>query len=313
MIGKRQRADVACFALHLTDNVFRLQQELAAKTYRHGLYQAFKVNDPKPRDIHKASVRDRLVHHTIYRVLYPYFDCQFIFNSYSCRKAKGTHRAIRRFADFANIVSDNRTHSCWILKCDIHKFFANIDHQILNNILCRHLDFDTHWLLGNIIDSFFTTGSDRAGLPLGNLTSQLLINIYMNEFDQFVKRVLKIKYYIRYADDFIILSSNRNELADLQLQISDFLNVHLKLALNPRKVQLKTLASGVDFLGWVHFTKHRIIRPTTRRRVMRRMGHSQKDKAYQSYVGLLKHGNTHKVRLKLDKKYWVDHTNLTHT
>lgn len=126
--GKRRRRDVQKFGLNLMDNILALHSELAARTYRHGGYHAFKVNDPKPRDIHKASVRDRLVHHAIYRILYPYFDRKFIFDSFSCRKDRGTHKALNRFRQYSRIVSKNFTQTAWVLKCDIKKFFANIDH-----------------------------------------------------------------------------------------------------------------------------------------------------------------------------------------
>jgi len=178
---------------------------LAGKTYKHGGYQAFRISDPKPRDIHKASVRDRLVHHVIYRILYPYFDRKFIFDSYFCRIEKGTHKAIYRLRKFGRIVSKNNTQTCWILKCDIRKFFANINHEIFKNILEKYIgDENALWLLAQIIGSFQTENKIGIGLPLGNLTSQLLVNIYMNKLDHFIKRELKIKFYIRYADDFVI-------------------------------------------------------------------------------------------------------------
>ena len=133
--GKRNRKDVQEFQLHIMDNVLSLHQDLKNLTYKHGGYQAFKISDPKPRDIHKANVRDRLLHHAIYRVLYPYFDNRFIHDSYSCRIGKGTHKAINRFRVFFRKVSKNNTRTCFVLKCDIRKFFANIDHQIQKRIL----------------------------------------------------------------------------------------------------------------------------------------------------------------------------------
>jgi len=187
--GKRNRKDIAAFSLHLMDNIVSLHRELAEKTYRHGPYHAFGINDPKPRNIHKAAVRDRLVHHALYRTLYPFFDCQFIHDSYSCRKDKGTHRAMHRFRQFARKVSRNDTRTVWVLKCDIRKFFANIDHGILMRMLEKHIkDEDTLWLSRQIIGSFHANGVTGVGLPLGNLTSQLFVNVYMNMFDQFVKR-----------------------------------------------------------------------------------------------------------------------------
>ena len=126
--GKRGKRDVQEFQLRLMDNILSLHTDLINGTYRHGGYQAFKISDPKPRDIHKACVRDRLVHHAIYRQLYPFFDRAFIADSFSCRDDKGTLAAINRFRSFAYAASKNNTRTCWVLKCDIRKFFANIDH-----------------------------------------------------------------------------------------------------------------------------------------------------------------------------------------
>lgn len=139
MRGKRKRKDVAEFSMKFVDRAVQLHEDLIGKNYLHGGYQAFKISDPKPRDIHKATVRDRLVHHAIYRILYPYFDRQFIFDSYSCRDNKGTHKAINRFQQFGRKVSKNNTLTAWVLKCDIRKFFASIDHQILKGILAQHI------------------------------------------------------------------------------------------------------------------------------------------------------------------------------
>lgn len=302
--GKRKRKDVTEFSLNFMENILSLHYELANKNYRHGGYQSFKVADPKARDIHKASTRNRLVHHAIHRILYPFFDRKFIFDSYSCRINKGTHRAMSRFHDFGRIVSRNNTRTAWVLKCDIRKFFANIDHQILIDILAKYIgDSDVLWLLGQIIDSYSENGKIGTGLPLGNLTSQLLVNIYMNEFDQFVKRELKAKFYIRYADDFVILAENKQELKDLLPKISVFLEDKLKLNLHPNKVCIKTLASGVDFLGWVHFPDHQVLRKSTRRRILKRTVDNPKTEAHQSYLGILDYGNAWKIEQQLEKLY----------
>lgn len=304
MPGKRKRKDVAEFALHLTDNILSLYNDLRNKPYKHGSYLAFRINDPKVRDIHKASVRDRLLHHAIYRVLYPYFDRKFIFDSYSCRIGKGTHRAMNRFRRFGWIVSKNNTRTVWVLKCDIRKFFANIDHKILLCILKKHIgDSDVLWLLRQIIESFNSEDKIGIGLPLGNLTSQLLINIYMNEFDHFVKRQLKAKCYIRYTDDFVILSESKHFLEDLLPKIRIFLKKRLKLSLHPDKICIQTLASGIDFLGWAHFPDHRVLRKSTKKRMYRRIVEYPRNKTYQSYLGLLEHGNAWKIERKLEKIY----------
>ncbi len=278
------------------DNILKLKNELKGKQYRHGTYYAFKINDPKPRDIHKAKVRDRIVHHAIYRLLYPYFDKKFVYDSYSCRVTKGTHRAINRFRTLSRKVSKNDTKTVWILKCDIRKFFANINHEVLKNILRKHIiDDEIMWLLENVIDSFYTRDYLNIGLPLGNVTSQIFINIYMNELDQFVKRELKVKYFIRYADDFVILNTDKKYLANLIPKVSEFLEEELKLSLNPKKVSITTLSSGVDFLGWVNFPHHRVLRTTAKRRMFKKLKINQSKETMASYIGLLKHGNTYKL------------------
>ena len=302
---KKNRKDVILFQAKLMDNIFDLYNDLKNKTYTHGGYTAFNISDPKPREIHKATVRDRLLHHLIYQELYGYFDPKFIHDSYSCRVDKGTHKAINRFREFSRKVSKNNTKTCWVLKCDIRKFFANIDHDILKKILSKTVfDSEVRWLLSQVIDSFKTQNTINSaiaenivkGLPLGNLTSQLLVNIYMNEFDQFMKRELKVKYYIRYADDFVVLSDSKSYLEDLIPRISDFLEKQLKLQLHPNKVFIKTLASGIDFLGWVHFPEHRVLRTTTKRRMLKNLKNNKKEATLQSYLGMISHGNTFKLK-----------------
>ena len=280
------------------NNIISLHLELKNKTYKHGGYHAFNISDPKPRNIHKASVRDRLLHHAVYRVLYPYFDRKFIADSYSCRLNKGTHKAINKFRYFSRKVSKNNTKQCWILKCDIKKFFASVDHTSLLYIIVKHIDDErVLWLLTQIIKSFET--APGKGLPLGNLTSQLLVNIYMNEFDQFVKHKLKVKYYIRYADDFVIFSRDRNRLIELVRYIELFLNQNLKLILHPDKIFIKTLTSGVDFLGWVHFPDYRVLRTVTKKRMLKNLAGNPSEESRASYLGLLKWGNTYKISSKL--------------
>ncbi len=312
--GKRNKKDVQEFQLHLMDNVLSLNNDLKNKTYVHGGYHAFNISDPKPRNIHKASVRDRLLHHAIYRILYLHFDKKFISDSFSCRLNKGTHKAINRFHDFSRKVSKNNTKTCSVLKCDIKKFFANIDHNILKKILSKCL-FDTEviWLLSQVIDSFETPNHIYAiadickkGLPLGNLTSQLLVNIYMNEFDHFVKRELKVKYYIRYADDFVILSDSKGYLETLRPNISDFLEKELKLRLHPEKVFIKTITSGIDFLGWVHFPKHRVLRTSTKKRMLKNIKSNFKPGIVQSYLGILSHSNARKLKSEIESLVYTN-------
>ncbi len=150
-------------------------------------------------------------------------------------------------------------------------------------------------LVAEIVGSFHTTEKGK-GLPLGNLTSQLLVNVYMNEFDQFVKHKVKANCYIRYADDFVILSDDKEKLETLVPQIASFLELRLKLSLHPNKLFISSLASGVDFLGWVHFPDHRVLRTATKRRMFRKLGEQENEVVRQSYRGLLGHGNARGLR-----------------
>lgn len=281
------------------DNIFSLHYDLLYHNYQPGAYQAFKISDPKPRHIHKASIRDRLLHRAVYRKLYHFFDSTFIADSYSCRLSKGTHKAIDQFSDYFLKVSRNNTRNCWVLKGDIRKFFASIDHRVLLGILKEYIpDEDILWLLEKIINSF-DSGQGGKGLPLGNLTSQLFANIYLNKFDQFIKHQLKARYYIRYADDFVILSEDKEWLRKQVCPVQNFLSDKLKLELHPDKLFLKTVSSGVDFLGWVHFPDHRVLRSATRWRMFRKLEKSFKLDSVNSYLGLLSHGNAEKLKNKV--------------
>ena len=279
----------------LMDNILELNRDLTNHTYQHDAYQAFNINDPKPREIHKASVRDRLLHRAVYRILYPFFDRTFMADSFSCRIGKGTHKAINRFKALHYKVSKNNTRTCWVLKCDIRKFFENIDYSILINLIAGRInDKNIIWLLEQIIFSF--SKSPGRGLPLGNLTSQLFVNIYMNEFDHFIKHKLKAKYYVRYADDFVVLSEDKSYLINLLVSVKDFLQNKLKLSLHPDKVFIKTVSSGVDFLGWVHFPDHRVLRTVTKRRMFKKIRQNSNLQTINSYLGLLRPGNTRKIK-----------------
>ena len=312
VVGKKNKKDVQEFSIHLMDNIFSLHSELVNHAYTHGGYQAFKINDPKPRDIHKATVRDRLLHRAIYRILYPFFDKIFISDSYSCRIKKGTYKAINKFRSYFYKVSKNNTKTCWILECDIRKFFANIDHVILTSILREYIpDKNIIKLLKNVIGSFPSEQYKKVGLPLGNLTSQLFVNIYMNKFDQFVKHKLKVKDYIRYADDFVIFSEDKAYLKKQIFGIDQFFKNELKLELHPDKIYIKTVSSGVDFLGMVNFPDHRILRTKTKKRMLAKISSKyellQKEliseksfyQSLESYKGILQHCNGYGIARKI--------------
>ncbi len=296
--GKRKRKDVQIFERNLEDNLFNLHYLLKDKTYRHRKYQSFYVHDPKQRHIHKAQVQDRIVHHLLYKYLYKLFDKSFIFDSYSCRLEKGTHKAIKRLEKFTRIVSRNYTKDCWAIKLDIKKFFASVDHRILINFLKKQIkDQDVLWLLKEIINSF------NKGIPLGNLTSQIFANIYMDEVDQFIKHKLKIKYYLRYADDFLVLSNNKDDFNHFINIIEKFLNEKLKLELHPQKIILRKINWGIDFLGYIVLPRYILPRTKTRRRMFKRLKEKRNlenfNQSLQSYLGYLSHANTFKLKMEL--------------
>ncbi len=296
LVDKKKTKEIILFSRNLIDNIYHLHEDLISLKYTHGGYKRFSICDPKPRIIHKALVRDRLLHHAIYRILYPFFNRTFIADSFSCRVGKGTPpAAIDRLRSFAYKVSKNHTRTCWILKCDIRKFFDNIDQAILLKILSQYiLDSNIRWLLEKVIKSF-DSGKADIGLPLGNLTSHLFVNIYMNVFDQFVKHKLKAQYYIRYADDFILLSNDKHWLLGELSRIGAFLQAQLGLSLHPNKVILQTFASGVDFLGWINFSDHRVLRTKTRKRMIKRINAHPTEVTIRSYLGLMSHGNSYKL------------------
>lgn len=308
--GKTKRFDVQDFERKLEDNLFELHQRLKNKTYRHGDYHSFYVNDPKQRHIHKASVTDRIVHHLLYSFLYKLFDKSFIYDSYSCRLDKGTHRAVSRLVKFTQIVSKNHTSPCWALKLDIKKFFASVDHEVLLNLLKKKIkDEDIIWLLKQTINSFYSDKGEDKGMPLGNLTSQVFANIYLNELDQFVKHKLKAKYYMRYADDFLFLSKNKKLLREYVDVLRQFLNNELKLELHPDKISIRRLDNGVDFLGYIILPHYILPRTKTKRRIFRKMeeniNSSSFEQSLQSYLGYLGHAKSFKITQELKNKVWL--------
>lgn len=208
---------------------------------------------------------------------------------------------MNRFLHLCRIASGNFKKTCWVLKCDIRQFFASIDHERLFEIIDRHgIDSNTFWLIRQVVESF-DSGAIGKGLPLGNLTSQLFVNVYMNEFDQFIKHILKVSHYVRFADDFVIMSSNKPYLETVFVKIKRFLEEKLLLFMHPRKVFIGTIASGIDFLGWVHFTDHRVLRTATKRRMLAKLKKSASSKTMNSYLGLLNHGNAKKLYIKVSE------------
>lgn len=308
--GKSKRIDVRIFERNLEDNLFNLQSELVRKTYKHSDYFAFYVHDPKRRHIHKASVRDRVLHHLLYKYLYEVFDSSFVSDSYSCRLGKGTHRAVIRLEKFSRIVSRNYTRSCWALKCDVKKFFANIDHQfLLQKLQSKIHDQDILWLLQQVVSSFESGANTTRGIPLGNLTSQVFANIYLNNLDQFIKHQLRIKCYLRYADDFLLLSENKQTLEKYIDPIRQFLETNLKLEFHPDKIVFRKLDWGIDFLGYIVLPHYILPRTKTKQRVFKKLSvkinNPNFNQSLQSYLGYLSHANSFELIEKLKNQLWV--------
>ena len=308
--GKSKKVDVQDFEFNLEDNIFQIYNELKNKTYFHSHYTSFFIQDPKLRRIHKACVKDRVIHHAVFRILYPVFNKSFIFDSYSCRLDKGTHRAVSRLEKFCCQTSKNNIKNIFALKCDIKKFFDSIDQEILLELIKNKIkDKNALWLIKRIIRSFGQ--KNKKGIPLGNVISQLFANIYLNELDQFVKHKLKEKYYLRYCDDFIILSEDRGYLVELIGLIRNFINTNLKLNLHQRKIIIRKYSQGIDFLGYVVLPHYKVLRTKTKKRIFKKIKHNKEilkqgiitkesfDQSLQSYYGVLKHCKGHKIKVKL--------------
>ena len=314
--GKRDRQDVAAFHHDLESNLLRLQEELLEGRYRPGAYRAFHIRDPKPRLISAAPYRDRVVHHALCRVIEPLFEHSFIFDSYANRRGKGTHKALDRCTEYARRYR-------YVLKCDIQKYFPSIDHTLLKAHLARRIRCPrTLALLGVILDSsnpqehalcyfpgdsLFTPHERRRGLPIGNLTSQLFGNVYMDGFDHWMKEVAGCRAYIRFVDDFLVFGDDKTALAGLLPRIQRRLN-GLRLRLHPKKCQVAPVARGVEFLGWQVFPERRRLRRATGVRMQRRLrelagsygdGRVSLERvraSVMSCIGHLKHGDTAGLR-----------------
>jgi retron-type reverse transcriptase len=288
--GKRARADIQIYQKELRDNIEKLQNELLIGTYRHEPYQPFTIFDPKQRSIHKATVRDRLVHQAIVSGIEPLFEKQFIYDSFSCRVGKGTHAAVKRLQVFLRRASVNNTRNVYVLKCDVSKFFDSVDHQILNRLINRRVkDDQTRRLIKEVIDSFCT--QKGKGIPLGNVTSQLFANIYLHELDRFVKHNLLEKYYLRYCDDFVIVARTREHLLSLIPRIENFLTDNLALKIHPHKVEVRSWRQGVDFVGYVLKPSCILIRTKTKKRILERVN----ERNISSYLGICNHANAYQL------------------
>lgn len=328
---KRYRDDIMEFTDRMEPNLFEIKRELENRTYEVGEYHTFFIKDPKTRLIMSLKFKDRIVQWAVYRELMPIYDKIFINDSYACRKGKGIHKAIARLQYWLRGVS-RKEGEWYFLKLDISKYFYRIDHAVLLDILRRRIDDEgLMWLLGQIIDNKNMrfglppgVGPDECseeerlaerGMPIGNLTSQLFANIYLNELDQYCKHVLKIKRYIRYVDDIIIVGEDKKQLALLKDSLSLFLKERLHLDLNERKTIIRPVSLGIEFVGFRIWATHKKLKKQTARRCIRRTklmckgladkkySHKEYQRVMASYNGLLQYCNSYGLKCKLDEIY----------
>lgn len=281
--NKRKTFSALKFEERFEENIFKLYEDIISGKYQPGRSICFVVNKPIKREIFAADFRDRIVHHLIYNYINPIFEKHFIYDCYSCRIGKGVHCGIKRVDHFIRACSRNYQKDCYILKLDISGYFMSINKDILYNQVKKRLliqkeknglDFDLELILKLIRETIFCdptknckikgNASDwdnlpkskslfhcekNSGLPIGNLTSQLFGNVYLNDLDYFVSYVLKCKYYGRYVDDFVIIHPSKEFLKNIISAIREYLLKNLLLKLHPTKIYLQYFSKGVSFLG----------------------------------------------------------------
>ncbi len=277
--GKGRRPAVALFCLRLEQELLALQRELESGAYRPGAYRQYTIYERKPRLISEAPFRDRVVHHALLNVIEPPLDRRFIPDSYACRQGKGTHAAVDRYQCWAQRYR-------YAFKLDIARYFPSIDHPMLKDKLrARIKDRRTLDLLELIIDSspesqdpvFWFEGDDlltplerRAGIPIGNLTSQFFANLYLDDFDHFIKERLGIRAYLRYVDDMVVLDDDKVRLHELKQTISERL-ARERLRVHPRKAHIMPVATGIDLLGYRVYPNKRRLRNDNGHRFARKL------------------------------------------
>ncbi len=325
--GKRRKPGVAGFLANLERNVLRLERELLDGTWRPGSYTVIEVRDPKPRRVSAAPFRDRVVHHALCAVVEPVLARGFIPDSYANRVGKGTHKAIARYEQY-------RDRHAWCLRCDIFRYFPAIDHAILKADLRRRIHCErTLGLLDAIIggsnaqepvnlyypgDDLFTPLSRRRGLPIGNLTSQLFGNLYLDRLDHYVKEVLRVPGYVRYVDDFALFGNDRDEIQAWRRELDRFL-AGRRLSLHPRKTRLIQREESTEFLGFVLLPggRRRLPDANVRRFCNRLRGLRDRYRAgavaredvvaqINGWVGHALHADTWRLRHTLFRGGWFD-------
>lgn len=304
--GKTGKYDVISFEYHLEDHLFCLYEDLKFGRYKHSPYSYFQVFDNKQRDIYKAEVRDRIVNQIIFDSLVAIFEPCFISDSYASRLCKGTHKAHNAMRYFVKLHMAS-SQACFVLKCDIRKYFDSIDQDILFGMIQKKIACQkTLEIIKEIIYSYKSAFGKGKGMPLGNITSQVFANIYLNPFDQYLKGELKQRFFLRYNDDFLILSANRRNLVNLVPKILSFVQNRLLLSIPRSKISIRKIAWGVEFLGAVIMPEALLLRDSTKHKVFSNLN----EKNINSYLGLIKHYETYNLRSKILKKFADQHDGL---
>jgi len=317
-LGKRNKREVIEFELRLSENLTLLSRSLKDKTYRMSGYYSFYVYDPKKRLIHALHYCDRVVQHALCdEVLAPLFERRLIYDNAACRQNKGTLFALKRVRAFLSDYYKHNGSSGYFLKCDIHKFFDSIDHEILKNKLRKVItDEDIFWLLCLIIDSYETTPGK--GIPMGNQTSQWFAIFYLDGMDRLIKEQLRIKYYSRYMDDCVLIDNDKNRLKECLSQMKGYAD-SVKLEFN-EKTKIFPIKNGVDYLGFHIYLANSgkvimKVRQTTKKKFKRKLKHlmhyyslgmvdlSDCWQVTQAYHAHLSHGHTYHLQEKVYRNY----------
>ncbi len=297
--GKTGKEDVMYFEYHLENNIFSLYDDIVNSKYKHSKYKFFQVFDNKKRDIYKADVRDRVVHQILYKYLLSIYEPLFISDSYSSRKNKGHHKAVKTFQYFAKIAQFGNFKQIYVLKMDIRKYFDSVDHSILLRLLEeRVLCPKTMNIIKEVINSFENKSVSGKGIPLGNVTSQVFANIYLHKMDIYIKNKLKCNLYIRYNDDLLVVVNSYQRLNGIKNEIIDYSLKNLKLNIPKEKTSIKKLRWGVDFLGYVILPKCVLLRGKTKYKIYSNVNKQN----LNSYMGILNHCNSHFLKQKIVSK-----------
>jgi RNA-directed DNA polymerase len=288
--GKSKQYGVEIHKKNQESNIQLLHQWLVNKEYKTSPYTTFKVYEPKERIVYRLPYfPDRITHHAVMNILEPIFVSTFTADTYSCIKGKGIHAAARGVRKA--LIDVHHTKYC--LKLDIKKFYPNIDHEILKQLLRRKIkDTNLLWLLDEIIDS-------ADGLPIGNYLSQYLANFYLTYFDHWIKEKKGVKYYFRYADDIVILSDNKPYLHQMLADIKSYLSNNLKLIVKDNYQIFPVEARSIDFVGYRFYHTHTLLRKSIKQNFARMLARNKNKASIASYNGWLKHANCINLKDKL--------------